>query len=133
MTDQGTLGLFFADRPTVNSVSDLVFEAKGDVPAGTVAQRFRSQTRLATNLTALALRLDTAAGATSIEVSARKADGGTEVLLFGKDLPSEWPTAYIFKAPVRLAGGTVLSVTTYYSNPSLALPPGGIRLTVSRY
>jgi hypothetical protein len=133
VVDQGTLGLFFADRPTANSVSDLVLEAKGDVPPGATAQRFRTQVRLATNISALALRPETVAGVQSIEVSARRPDGGTQVLLFAKDLPLDWPTPYIFKEPVRLTAGTVLTVTAYYANSSAAPQPGGVRLTVSRY
>ncbi len=133
VTEQGTVGLFFADRPTASSASDLVLEAKGDVPAGAKAQRFRAQTRLAANVTALALRPEIADGATSIEVSARKADGGTDVLLFAKDFQAEWPTPYIFKEPVRLAAGTTLAVTAYYSNSYATPRPGGVRLTISRY
>lgn len=132
-TDQGMLGLFFADRPTANSVSDLILEAKGDVPAGATAQRFRAQTRLTTTISALALRPEFFPGASSLEVSARRPDGGTDVLLFAKDLRAEWPTPYIFKSPERLSAGTTLSVTAYYSNSSSMPLPGGIRLTVSRY
>jgi hypothetical protein len=114
-------------------VSDLILEAKGDVPAGAIAQRYRAQTRLTASIYALALRPEVGAGATSVEVSARRADGGTEVLLFAKDLRTEWPTPYILKNPMRVAAGTVLSVTAYYANPASTPQPGGIRLTVSRY
>jgi hypothetical protein len=131
--DQSTLGLFFADRPTANSVSDLVLEAKGDVAAGATSQRFRAQTRLTTGVSALALKPDVFSGAQSVEVSARRTDGSTQVLLFAKDLPLDWPTPFIFKEPVRLAAGTELAVTAYYANPSVMPQPGGIRLTISRY
>ena len=67
---------------------------------------------------------------TSIEVSARKPDGGTDILLFAKDLPTDWPTPYIFTEPVLLRRGTTLSVTAYYAGTAL---PGKLRLTVSRY
>jgi hypothetical protein len=133
VTDQGNLGLFFADRPTASSVKDLVLEAKGAVPAGVSAQRFRAQTRLTTSIAALALRPEAAGEATSIEVSARKADGSTEVLLFAKDLRPEWPTPYVFKEPVRLPAGSVLSVTAYFRNSTAAARAGGIRLTVSHF
>ena len=133
VVDRSTLGLFFADRPTTNSVSDLVLEAKGTVVANAAAQRFRVQTRLTTNVAALALRPEVFPGAQSIEVSARKTDGSTEVLLFAKDLQMDWPTPYVFKAPVRLSAGTALSVTVYYHNASSTTQPGGVRLTVSRY
>jgi hypothetical protein len=133
VTDAGVLGLFFADRPTTNSVSDLVLEVKGDVLAGSTAQRFRAQARLAANTSLMALYPQISAGAQSIEVAARRPDGGTEVLLFARDLELDWPTPYVFKDPVRLTAGTVLSVTTYYRNSSASPQPGGIRLTVSRY
>jgi len=133
VVDSGTLGLFFADRPTTNSVSDLVIEGKGDVLAGATAQRFRAQARLATNTSILALYPQISPGAQSIEVAARRADGGTDVLLFARDLQLEWPTPYIFKEPVRLPAGTMLSVTAYYRNPSASSQPGGIRLTINRY
>jgi hypothetical protein len=61
------------------------------------------------------------AGVKAIEVSARKPDGSTEVLLFAKDIPVDWPTPYVLKDPVRLPTGTVLSVTR------------GVHLTVSSY
>ena len=133
VTDTGSLGLFFADRPTTNSASNVVIEAKGDVLAGATAQRFRAQTRLAASTSLLALYPQVSPGAQSIEVATRRPDGGTDVLLFAKDLPLDWPTPYIFKEPVRLTAGTVLSVTAYYRNATRSPQPGGIRLTFSRY
>jgi hypothetical protein len=133
VVDQGTLGIFFADRPTANVVSNLVLETKGEVSPGAASQRFRTQTRLTRNVSVLALRPETFAGVQSVEVSAKRADGSTQVLLFAKDLPEDWPTPYIFKEPMNLPAGSVLSVTAYYANSYAAPRPGGIRLTVSRY
>jgi hypothetical protein len=96
VTEQGTLGLFFADQPQPDLVSDVVLQTK---------------TRLAEDTYVVALLPEIQAGVKSIEVSARKPDGGTEVLLFAKDIPVDWPTPYILKEPVRLPRGTVLSVT----------------------
>jgi hypothetical protein len=81
---------------------------------------------------ALALRPEITAGLTAIEVSARKPDGGTEILLFARDPPIDWPTPYIYKDPVFLPAGTRLSAIAAYANDSAPLP-GGFRLTVSRY
>ena len=69
---------------------------------------------------------------TSIEVSARKPDGSTEILLFAKDPPIDWPTPYIFKDPVFLPAGTRLSAIAAYADDAEPRP-GGFRLTVSRY
>jgi hypothetical protein len=133
--DRGMLGLFFADQPpspgfgAPRSVSDLVLEAEGKVPAGGAAQRLRAETRLPADTYAISLRPEVAGGVKTIEVSARKPDGGTDILLFAKDLRADWPTPYIFTEPVLLRRGTMLSVTAYSSGPL----PGKLRLTVSRY
>jgi hypothetical protein len=127
--DRGTVGLFVVDQPAPRSVTDLVLEAEGQAPADGGAQRLRAETKLAADTYALALRPEIASGVTSIEVSARKPDGGTDILLFAKDLPADWPTPYIFSEPVLLRRGTILSVTAYAGAPL----PGKLRLTVSRY
>jgi hypothetical protein len=106
VSDRGTLGLFFADQPSPELVSDIVLEAK---------------TRLAADTNIVSLQPHIQVGVKSIEVSARKPDGGTEILLFAKDIPIDWPTPYILKEPVRLPRGTVLSVS------------GGVRVTISTY
>jgi hypothetical protein len=133
VVDQGTLGLFFAGGSNTRTVSDLVLDRRGEIPGGATAHRFRSEVRLNANIAALALRAEVFEGVQSIEVSARRPDGGTEVLLYAKDLPLDWPTPYVFKEPVRLTAGTVLAVRAYYANPSSRPQPGGIHLTVSRY
>jgi hypothetical protein len=122
--DRGTLGLYFVDRPARYSVSDLVLESKASGPG-----RVRAEARLVADTYAVALRPEIVDGLTSIEVSARRTDGSTEILLFAKDPPADWPTPYIFSKPVFLARGTMLSVTAYYQ----AAPPASMRLTVSRY
>ena len=97
-----------------------------------MSQRFRAETRLGSDAHALALRPEILPGVKSIEVSARKPDGGTEILLFAKDLPMDWPTPYILREPVLLQRGTVLSATAYYTNNAAAPQRGGVRLTVLR-
>jgi len=119
VVERGTLGLFFADQPSPVLASDVVLEARAGV-----SQKFRAETRLAADIYVVALWPEIQAGAKSIEVSARRPDNTTEVLLFAKDIPVDWPTPYIFKDPVALPRGTVLSVTAY---------SGGVRLTVGIY
>jgi hypothetical protein len=118
--DRGTLGLFFSDKPTPNTMSDLVLSTKSVPESG----RFRSEITLTTETHAVAARLEMPAGVRSVEVSARKVDGSTDVLLFVKDIPPDWPTPYIFKEPVLLRRGTILAVTSYGA---------AVKLTLSRY
>jgi hypothetical protein len=133
VTDQGELGLSFAAEPPPHTVSDVVLEAKGPVPAGMAAQRLRAVTRLTAQTYALALWPEITPGITSIEVSARKPDGETEVMLFAKDFPMDWPTPYVYKEPVALPGGTDLSVVAYFANLGPAPQMGRLRLTVRVY
>ena len=119
VTDRGDLGLFFAAEPSPDLVTDVVLEAKGEA-----GQKFRAVTRLTAETHVLALWPETTSGVKSIEVSARKPDGGTEVLLFAKDLQMDWPTPYILKEPVALPKGTDLSLIAYGAS---------VRLTLSGY
>jgi hypothetical protein len=114
-------------------VSDLTLEAHGEVPAGATSQRFRSETRLADDTYVIALRPEISPGVKSIEVSARKPDGGTEVLLFAKDFPADWPSPYILKTPLAIPRGSRLSATAYWGNDGGIAQPGGFRLTISGY
>jgi hypothetical protein len=118
--ERGTLGLFFADKPNPATMSDLVLEARSPVRG----DHFRAEIRLPANTHAVALRPEITAAVKSLEVSARRPDGGTDVLFFAKDFPLEWPTPYILKEPVLLRGGTTLSVTAH---------GGPVKLTLSRY
>lgn len=131
VVDQGTLGLTFAKTPPAAQVSDTVLEAKGVVPAGASGQKFRAVAHLTAQTNALALRIESMAGVKSIEVSARKPGGGTEVLLFAKDFQPDWPTPFIFKNPVVLPAGTDLSVISYVANPGASAQTGGVRVTLS--
>src|SRR5580693_2178741 len=115
--DAGTLGLFFADQPASKPVSDLVLEA-------TASQKGRASKHLTADIDALALRVESQPGVESIEVSASKPNGATEVMLFDKNIRADWPTPYIFKNPVPLPKGSELSVVAYYKNS------GGIRVTI---
>jgi hypothetical protein len=110
--DHGTIGLYFADQPTPRIARDLVIDGK---------------TRLTTDTDAIAMRLDISDAAQSIEVSARKPDGTTEVMLFEKNIRADWPTPYIFKDPVALPKGSEVAVTAHYPSAK----SGSVRLTMT--
>jgi hypothetical protein len=64
----------------------------------------------------LAMRPDVTPGIASLEVTARRPDGGTDVLLFAKDFSAKWPTPFVFAEPIVLRRGTRLSATAYAAN-----------------
>lgn len=134
VVDRGRVGLIFDANVSTRSASDLVLSARreSDAPAPAGSVRFHANTVLVSDTTLLALRPDVVPGLTSIEVTARRPDGGTDVLLFAKDIRIAWPTPYIFKDPVSLRRGTRLSVTMYLNVEAVA-PADGVHLTVSAY
>jgi hypothetical protein len=58
----------------------------------------------------MALNLELTSGVSSIEVTARRPDGGTDIILFARDFRLDWPAPFIFKEPILLRRGTVLTV-----------------------
>ena len=133
VVDRGTIGLVFADTANPQAAADLVLTARSDTPAGDVTTRAHAQTVLAADTALLALRPEVGPGVKTVEVSARRPDGGTEVLLFAKDLQLDWPTPFVFSDPIVLPRGTTLSVTAYYTSAGASGSPAGVRLTVSGY
>jgi hypothetical protein len=131
VVDRGRLGLFFDTRTATLAVSDLVLEASATALPNTAATRVRSEHVLAADTDVIALRPELLAGIKSVEVAARRPDGGTDVLLFAKDIPLDWPTPYILARPLLLRRGTTLSATAYYANVAASPAPAKIRLTVS--
>ena len=131
VVDRGRIGLFFETRDSALPVSDFVVTARKESGAAARSgpERFHGETILAADTALVALRPDVLPGLSSIEVVAKRADGTTDVLLFAKDIPFEWPTPYIFKEPVRVRRGTKVAVTAYVQD-GVALPDA-VRLTVS--
>ena len=129
--ERGTLGLFFTDTaPRSTMDADVLLEASRvpGVPGVPGVPRVRAQTTLTSDTYAVALWPEHVAGLKGFEVSARTREGATDVLLFAKDPPAEWPTPYIFKKPVLLRAGTSLVVTGLFDGSSRPL-----RVRVSRY
>ena len=103
IVDRGRLGVFF-DTAGAKAASELVLEAKSGL---------RAETTIDADTTVLAMRLESTVGIGSLEVRARRPDGGTDVLLFAKDFSPKWPTPFILAEPVVLRRGAVLSATAH--------------------
>jgi Cu/Ag efflux protein CusF len=119
ITEHGSLGLYFVQRPSSRLLADLILKAG-------------AMTDLKEDTNVLALQPQLRAGVQSIEISARKPDGATQVLLFARDIPLEWPTPYVFRKAVALSKGTRLSVIEHYA-ANVPLPDAGVAVTVSTY
>jgi Cu/Ag efflux protein CusF/cytochrome c5 len=109
VTDAGSLALYYADKPSPRAVSTFVLDSK---PINLTQD---------TNL--LALEPVLRPGIRSIEVSARLPTGATQVLLFAKDIPLDWPTPYVYRRAVPLPKGTELKVIQHYAADGAAPAP----------
>ena len=128
--EQGTLGLFLADSQANSAVDDLTMDARMALSAAAGSRKLHAETRLTKDSEILALRPEIAPGLQSLEISARRADGSTEVLLFAKDFDLDWPAPYVFQEPVRLAKGTVLSMTAHFDSATPV--PNSLHLTIRK-
>ena len=132
VVDDGLLGLYWSDAVGV-APTDIVLESSGEVPPGSDAVRFASRIPIERGLRALSLFPEFEPGIDSLEVSVRRPDGGTQILLFADEIPLEWPTPYVFAEPVAIETGSELRAIAYYSNDTAEARPGGVRLRVSAY
>src|SRR6185369_2357512 len=113
--DRSTLGVFFSNAPASKTATDLVLDARP--AAGTRALKGRA--RLSGDTFVWAIQPEIVRGLSSIEVSARRPDGGTDVLLALTEPSIEWPTPYLLKAPRLLARGTEVFVAARFSTAPL--------------
>lgn len=127
VSDQGSLGLYYAQRPGAPSPADLVIQTSAQM------QTFSGSVTLASDVDILALRPDVQPGVESVEVTARKPGGTVQVLLLVRNALADWPTPYILKRPLRLPKGAELRVTYYYSSAPAAPPSSAPALVVSTF
>jgi len=120
-TDRSTLGVFFVSNPEsrlpnpgIRGATDLVVE---------------SRVRLASDARVWAIQPEIVAGLSTLEVSARRPDGATEVLLALTDPSAEWPTPYLLKTPRLLSRGTEVFVVARSANAQSRQ----VRVRMSRY
>jgi hypothetical protein len=105
LTDRGTLGLFFGERSDARTSSDLVMQGTKD-NSGTI----RTSIAIASDTRVWAVKPDIDGQVVSLEVSARRADGGTDILLYARDASAEWPTPYILKQPILIRRGSQITM-----------------------
>ena len=120
-TDRSTLGIFFVSNPEsrtpnpeIKPATDLVVE---------------NRVRLSNDMRVWAIQPEDVASLSRLEVSARRPDGGTDVLLALTDPPAEWPTPYLLKTPRLLSRGTEVFVVAR----SAKAPARQVRVRLSSY
>jgi hypothetical protein len=121
----GTLGLFFTRAAASKAVTDFVLDARPAAGSRTL----KGTSRLTADTRVWAIQPEIVPGLSSLEVSARRPDGGTDVLLALVNPSLEWPTPYLLKSPRLLTRGTELFAVAR----SFEGQPRQVRVRVSRY
>ena len=124
VTEQGTLGLFFGEPSDAPTGSDLVLQP-GSVASGTA----HAVASIASDTHVWALKPDFDGPVASLEVSSRRPDGGTDILLYARDAAAEWPTPYILKRPLLLRRGSQITMVARMKDGVAH----GVRLRIARY
>jgi hypothetical protein len=128
VVDQGTLGIFFSAK-AARPASDLIVDAGATRTRDQGSRTLRGRVRLNAGTNVWALQPEIVVGLSSLEVSARRPDGGTDVLLALTDPPIAWPTPYLLKTPRALSRGTEIFVVARFNGS----PPPSLRVRLSRY
>lgn len=118
VVDAPSVGLYFADQPMPRPVHDIVLggerSARQELPADTML---------------LAIRPEVTPPGASIEVSVKRPDGSSQVLLWVPASRPEWPTPYIFTRPPTFPKGSTLRASVHAAAPDGSAMP--FRMTVS--
>jgi hypothetical protein len=112
----GELGLYFADKAAAPPAIMSVAAAGVPVAPGKKGERIRRELTLKSGVEVKALWPNLGAGAKSFEVTAIRADGTVEPMLWLNNYRAEWPTSYVLKEPVSLPAGTRVVMTAFYDN-----------------
>lgn len=118
VADKSELGLYFETRPRA-VIDALQLRAEdASLAAGVDGYRVRTDTKIASPISAVALWPNPSPGARSIEISATSPDGVVVPLLWVKDYRPEWRSPYFLSHTLPLPRGTRVTMTTYFDNPS---------------
>ncbi len=131
VTDRSAIGLYFADRPPAETARNIVIgSGVVAIPARASRHRVRLGTVLSGDTSVVAVWPELGPGGRSLEVTALKPDGAVQPLLWVHDYSPEWPTPYIFQAPVALPRGTRINITAYFDNAADRPSSSHLRATV---
>jgi len=117
VSDQSSLGLYFARDQATKSLRTIALAApETDIPAGAERYRIKVSYTMPEAAEAIAIRPLLFPFAKSVEATAYRPDGTTEVLIWARDYRYDWQPDYTFKKPVTLPKGTRIEVIAYLDN-----------------
>jgi hypothetical protein len=131
-TDRSAVGLYFDDRAPVQAARNVVIGSNAvTIPARALEHRLRLSTTLSADTSAFAVWPELGEGGRSLELTAVTPDGVVRPLLWIQDYRHDWPTPYIFQAPVMLPRGTTIRLTAYFDNAADRSSTSRLRATLA--
>lgn len=116
VTDKSELGLYFDDGKGAVAGGLSLAAREGAADPGASAHKVRVETKLPSDTRVLAFWPEPGDGATSVEIMAITPEGMATPLLWINQFRPEWRSPYVLSAPVELARGSRLVMTTYFDN-----------------
>jgi AhpC/TSA family len=118
-TDQSSVALYFADKPTGRMMSRSPFVVGSitiDIPAGKPDYTLTSSVTLPTDVTLISVLPHMHLIGKEMKLTATLPDGNEQSLVWIKDWNFYWQDNYVYREPVRLPAGTKLDVLCRYDN-----------------
>jgi hypothetical protein len=114
--DHSILGIYFAFEDVSLQAKRVTIKAAAMlIPAG-AKKRIKTSYLVREDAEALAIRPLLFPFATSVEATAIRPDGSTEVLIVARGYRYNWQPSYSFKQPVKLPAGSRVELTAYLDN-----------------
>jgi hypothetical protein len=126
-SDQVRIANKETDDSRISESKILGLRATEEIPAGAEHYRVESSVRISAHAEVIAIRPLLFPFAQSLEVTAYRPDGTTEVLAWAQDYVSDWQPTYYFKEPVRLPKGTRVRAVAYINNAGSNPKPLSLR------
>lgn len=118
VVDSPTVGLYFAEQRMPRPVSDIVLTG-----SDSVRQQLPAEAML------MAIRPETIPPGASVEVSVKRPDGSSEMLLWVPKSSGDWATPFVLKQPLTFPKGSTLRASVHAETPGAAAMP--FKITVS--
>lgn len=116
-TDHSQLALYFAKEAAPQAVRSVALAAAPiKLAVKAEPQPVKASLTLTEAAQALAVRPLLFPFGQSVEVTAHRPDGSSEVLIWARNYRHDWQPSYVFKKPVALPRGTRLEATGYLDN-----------------
>ncbi len=118
-SDQSSLGLYFADKPTPRRVARAPFVVGTiliDIAAGEKRHEVTSSVTLPADVELISLLPHMHLIGHEMKITATLPDGSEQSLIWIDDWNFYWQDNYVFREPVKLPAGTRLDVLSAYDN-----------------